>query len=127
MESSNITFIDKNFEDKTITFKSASNYLNYFKKSKVIIDQDKRKKFIEKELLKISKRKNLTIKISEKLLDEVTNLVNKPTILLCKFDEKFLKIPKEILITTMKFHQKYFHTFDTKENIISTKLDKKTK
>ena len=122
LESSNITFIDKNFEDKTITFKSASNYLNYFKKSKVIIDQDKRKKFIEKELLKISKRKNLTIKISEKLLDEVTNLVNKPTILLCKFDEKFLKIPKEILITTMKFHQKYFHTFDTKENITNNFL-----
>jgi len=122
LESSNVTFIDKNFEDQTITFKSSTNYLNYFKKSKIIIDQEKRKKFIEKELLKISKRKNLTIEIREKLLDEVTNLVNRPNILLCKFDEKFLKIPKEILITTMQFHQKYFHTFDAKGNVTNNFL-----
>ena len=51
------------------------------------------------------------------LLDEVTNLVEQPNILICKFDSKFLNIPKEILIITMKHHQKYFHTFDNKGNI----------
>ena len=72
--------------------------------------------------MKISSRKNLLIEINDKLLDEVINLVNKPNIILCKFDEKFLKIPKEILITTMQFHQKYFHTFDEKGNITNNFL-----
>ena len=122
LQSSNFTIIDKDFEDRTKTFKNFKLYIDYFKKSKIIIDQNQRKKFIETKLLKISNKKNLLIEINEKLLDEVTNLVNKPNIILCKFDEKFLKIPKEVLITTMQFHQKYFHTFDKKKNITNNFL-----
>ena len=55
--------------------------------------------------------------MTNKLLEEVTNLVEQPNILICKFDSKFLNIPKEILIITMKYHQRYFHTFDNKGNI----------
>jgi len=51
------------------------------------------------------------------LLEEVTNLVDQPHILLCKFDPKFLDMPREILVITMKNHQKYFNTFDKKKNI----------
>ena len=122
LQSSNSTFIDKDFEDKTKIFNNFKIYIDYFKKSKVIIDQNKRKKLIETQLAKISKKKNLTVEINNKLLDEVTNLVNKPNILICKFDEKFLQIPKEILITTMQFHQKYFHTFDSNGNITTNFL-----
>jgi len=122
LQSSNSTFIDKDFEDKTKIFNNFKIYTDYFKKSKVIIDQNKRKKLIETQLTKISKKKNLTVEINNKLLDEVTNLVNKPNILVCKFDEKFLQIPKEILITSMQFHQKYFHTFDSNENITTNFL-----
>ena len=122
LQSSNSTFIDKDFEDKTKIFNNFKIYTDYFKKSEVIIDQNKRKRFIETQLAKISKKKNLTVEINNKLLDEVTNLVNKPNILVCKFDEKFLQIPKEILITTMQFHQKYFHTFDSNGNITTNFL-----
>ena len=122
LQSSNLTFVDKDFEDKKKSFNNFKLYIDYFKKSQIVIDQNKRKKFIELELLKKSKRKNLTIKISDKLLNEVTDLVNKPNILVCKFDDKFLQIPKEILITTMQFHQKYFHTFDNKGNITNNFL-----
>ena len=122
LQSSNLTFVDKDFEDKKKSFNNFKLYIDYFKKSQIIIDQNKRKKFIELELLKKSKRKNLTIEISDKLLNEVTDLVNKPNILACKFDDKFLQIPKEILITTMQFHQKYFHTFDNKGNITTNFL-----
>ena len=122
LQSSNLTFVDKDFEDKKKSFNNFKLYIGYFKKSQIVIDQNKRKKFIELELLKKSKRKNLTIKISDKLLNEVTDLVNKPNILVCKFDDKFLQIPKEILITTMQFHQKYFHTFDNKGNITNNFL-----
>ena len=122
LQSSNLTFVDKDFEDKKKSFNNFKLYIDYFKKSQIVIDQNKRKKFIELELLKKSKRKNLTIEISDKLLNEVTDLVNKPNILACKFDDKFLQIPKEILITTMQFHQKYFHTFDNKGNITTNFL-----
>ena len=122
LQSSNLTFVDKDFEDKKKPFNNFKLYIDYFKKSQIVIDQNKRKKFIELKLLKKSKRKNLTIEISDKLLNEVTDLVNKPNILVCKFDDKFLQIPKEILITTMQFHQKYFHTFDNKGNITNNFL-----
>ena len=122
LQSSNLTFVDKDFEDKKKSFNNFKLYIDYFKKSQIVIDQNKRKNFIELELLKKSKRKNLTIEISDKLLNEVTDLVNKPNILACKFDDKFLQIPKEILITTMQFHQKYFHTFDNKGNITNNFL-----
>ena len=52
-----------------------------------------------------------------KLLNEVVNLVDSPNILLCNFDKKFLSIPKEILILTMETHQKYFPTFNNKNEI----------
>jgi len=122
LEGSNFTIVDENFEDKSKRFNNFKLYIDYFNKSQIILNQSQRKKFVEKELLKISSRKNLLIEINDKLLDEVINLVNKPNIILCKFDEKFLKIPKEILITTMQFHQKYFHTFDKKGNITNNFL-----
>ena len=117
LQSSNATFVDKEFEDKKKIFKNFKFYNDYFKKSGIIIDQNIRKKFIEKKIIKISKKKIFIVEINNKLLDEVTNLVEQPNILICKFDKKFLDIPKEILIVTMQYHQKYFHTLDQKGNI----------
>tara|TARA_B100000470_G_scaffold119343_1_gene92063 strand:- start:454 stop:2520 length:2067 start_codon:yes stop_codon:yes gene_type:complete len=117
LQSSNSTYIDKEFENKKKIFKNFKIYKDYFKKLGLIIDHNQRKDFIENELIKISKRKNIKIKINNKLLQEVTGLVEQPNILSCKFDKKFLHIPKEILIITMQYHQKYFHTLDNKENI----------
>ena len=117
LESSNSTFLDKEFEDKKKFFTNFKSYKDNLKKLNIIIDHAQRKKFIENELNKISKRKNILLGVNSKLLQEVTDLVEKPNVLLCKFDKKFLQIPKEILIVTMQYHQKYFHTFDNKGNI----------
>ncbi len=117
LESSNFTFVDKEFEDKKKIFKNFSSYNDYFNKRGIIIDQNYRKKLIEKQLQKISERKNVNLEINVKLLNEVVDLVDQPHILSCKFDQKFLEIPEEILIITMQHHQKYFHTFDQKGNI----------
>jgi glycyl-tRNA synthetase beta chain len=114
---SNTTFIDKEFEDKKRIFKNFRSYEIFFKKFGIIIDHNLRKKFIEKEIEKISKRKNIIIESNNKLLEEVVGLVDQPNVLLCKYDEKFLNIPKEILIITMQHHQKYFPTFNQKGNI----------
>ena len=117
LKSSNYTYVDKDFEEKTKSFKNFNSYLSYFKSRNVIIDNDVRKNKIEKELTQFSKKKNLRINIDKKLLNEVTNIVEKPKIILCSFDKKFLDIPKEIIIITMQQHQKYFPTLDNKENL----------
>ncbi len=117
LKASNTSFIDKEFEDKKRAFKNFESYKNFFYKFDIIIDHISRKKFIKKELEKISKKKNFVVELNDKLLDEVANIVDKPNILICKFDEKFLSIPKEILIITMQHHQKYFPTFDKKGKI----------
>ncbi len=117
IESSNFTYLDKEFEDKKRVFKNFKSYSNYFKKNGIIIDHNLRKDFIRNELLKQSSKKNLKLQIDEKLIQEVTDLVEQPKILLCRFDRKFLDMPKEILVITMQHHQKYFPTFDNKNNI----------
>ncbi len=117
LTSSNLTFIDKDFEEKTRPFKNFKSYLSYFKNIKVIIDNELRKKNIENELIKLSNKKNLKVDIDKKLLKEVSEIVEKPKVISCSFDRRFLEIPKEIIITAMKHHQKYFPTFDNKENL----------
>ena len=112
IQSSNETYLDKEFEDKKRKFKNFKSYNDHLKKLGVIIDNIQRKNFIENQLKKISKRKNIIIEIDNRLLQEVTDLVEQPNIISCKFDKKFLHIPKEILIITMQHHQKYFHTFN---------------
>ena len=117
LKSSNITFIDKELEEKTKTFKSFKSYNSFFKSIGIIIDQERRKSFISNEIIKLSIKKKLKINLKKKLLEEITNIVEKPKILLCEFDKKYLMIPKEILIIVMQNHQKYFPTFDNKENL----------
>ena len=115
--SSNSTYVDKDFEDKKKIFTDFKIYEKYFRKQGIIIDQNKRGKLINREFSKLLNKKKLTIEHNSRLLDEVVNLVDNPNILLCNFDKKYLSIPKEILILTMQSHQKYFPTFNDKNEI----------
>ena len=117
IQSSNLTFVDKDFEEKKIKFSDFKKYKNFFKKKKIIIDPVERKKIIEKKFHLLLKKKNIVIDQNPKLLEEVVDLIDQPNVLVCQFDKKFLKIPKEILIITMQYHQKYFPTFDKKGGI----------
>ena len=115
--SSNQTFLDQDFEDKKKTFDNFRNYEKFFENNGVIINQNKRLKIINKSFSKILRKKGLKIHENPKLMDEVLDLVDNPNVLLCKFDSKFLSVPKEILILTMESHQKYFPTFNNKDEI----------
>jgi glycyl-tRNA synthetase beta chain len=117
LTSSNSTFIDKDFEEKKKIFVDFKDYNNFFKKLNITIDHNLRKNLIEKKLNDISSKKNIIIENNPKLLDEVVDLTDQPNVISCEFDRKFLNIPKEILIITMQYHQKYFPTFDKKGNI----------
>ena len=117
LKSSNNTYIDKDFELKKKSFKSFNAYINFFNSIGIIIDQKKRKDKIEKELYKISKKKNYLLKINLKLLEEVSNIVEKPKVIYCSFDKKFLDIPKEVIVTTIEKHQKFFPIHDKNNNL----------
>ncbi|MDB9717560.1 glycine--tRNA ligase subunit beta [Candidatus Pelagibacter sp.] len=129
--SSDTTFADKEFEENKKTFIDFKEYVNFFKKVSIVIDHKQRKNLIEKKFNEISNKKNIKIENNPKLLDEVVDLTDQPNVIVCEFDRKFLNIPKEILIITMQYHQKYFPTFDQKGNItneflvITNKQDKK--
>ena len=115
--SSNSTFIDKDLEDKKKNFDNFKDYEKFFEKQGIFIDQNKRLKIINSNFTKILNKKGLKINDNPKLIDEVVNLVDSPNVLLCNFDKKFLSVPKEILTLTMETHQKYFPTFNDKNEI----------
>ena len=117
LHSSNKTFTDKDLEDEVKSFNDFKSYIKFFKQKGVTIDQDKRKEFIIKEINKATNQKKIHINVNEKLIDEIINIVEKPKILVCEFNKKFLEIPQEILIITMQHHKKYFPTFDSKNKI----------
>ena len=117
LHSSNKTFTDKDLEDEVKSFDDFKSYIKFFKQKGVTIDQNKRKEFIIREINKATNQKIININVNEKLIDEIINIVEKPKILVCEFNKKFLEIPQEILIITMQHHQKYFPTFDSKNKI----------
>ncbi|MEC1411645.1 glycine--tRNA ligase subunit beta [Bacillus safensis] len=74
----------------------------------VIADSDKRKQFITEQLDALSTEKGWVIPVDPELLEEVNDLVEYPTVLSGSFEEEFLALPEEVLVTTMKEHQRYF-------------------
>jgi len=74
----------------------------------VILDQDRRKRDIVKGINALAKEIGGKITEDEELLETVTNLVEYPLVLKGDFEKEFLKLPKEVLISVMKNHQKYF-------------------
>ena len=62
---------------------------------------------------------NWKVNIDKGLLEEVTNLVEYPTVFAGSFDEKYLNIPDEVLITSMKDNQRYFEVYDENGKLIN--------
>jgi len=131
LQSSDLTLVDGTNEDKIIKINSFKTYLSVLKSQNIILDQEKRKKIILKKMNNICNARNLKNNFNEKLIEEVVNLVEKPNVIVGKFDEIYLKIPQEILIVTMQQHQKYFPLFENNDKLtnlfllVSNLVDKK--
>ncbi len=82
------------------------------KKGKVIADFDQRRAIIRSQVEARGQEIGCHAVIDEALLDEVTALVEWPVALAGQFDKRFLEVPAEALISSMKAHQKYFHLVD---------------
>lgn len=94
-----------------------SNFDDYCRKLKdhhVILDHQERQKNIESTLKELGKAHGYHLENDEKLLEEVAGLVEFPQPLLGKIDEKFMSLPKSVLVTSMRVHQKYFTFVDDK-------------
>ena len=117
ISSSNTTYIDQDLEKKKKIFTDFRSYEKYLKKNSVIVNQNKRIKIIENKFLKILEKKKFKIKNNPSLFEEVVNLVDKPNVILCSFNKKFLIIPEEILTLTMQSYQKYFPLFDNNNKL----------
>jgi len=131
LQSSDLTLVDGTNEDKIKKINSFKTYLSVLKSQNIILDQEKRKKIILKKMNNICNARNLKNNFNEKLIEEVVNLVEKPNVIVGKFDEIYLKIPQEILIVTMQQHQKYFPLFENNDKLtnlfllVSNLVDKK--
>tara|TARA_Y100000590_G_scaffold373820_1_gene437887 strand:+ start:370 stop:2436 length:2067 start_codon:yes stop_codon:yes gene_type:complete len=117
LKSSNLTTIEGANEEKTIKVNNFKSYLNILKSKNIVLDQNKRREIIMRRMNSICRSKKLKNNFNDRLLEEVVNLVEKPNVILCQFDEIYLNIPKEILIVTMQQHQKYFPLFDNNNKL----------
>ena len=113
LKSDNITVVGAGSEEKSKKVNSFKVYLNILKSQNIVLDQEKRKSTVINKMNAICDSKRFIKNFGEKLIEEVINLVETPNVILCKFDETYLKIPQEILIVTMQQHQKFFPLFDS--------------
>ena len=105
------------FFGKEFEVSSVEDYLNKIRENNVIIDISERKKMIEEMINKVL-LEDEKADIDEGLLDEVTNLVEHPFAIVGTFSEDFLEVPQEVLIISMKVHQRYFPILDKKGKLL---------
>ena len=105
--------------NQAIALNHASEYqLTLENKAYVIVDFNERRGHVRAQVEVEGKKLNGVAVIDEDLLDEVTALVEWPVALSGSFEERFLKVPQEALISSMKGHQKYFHVVDTNGKLL---------
>jgi glycyl-tRNA synthetase len=88
--------------------RSASQYFDEMKRLGVVLDAEERKRSVREQVVTAAERVGGTAVLAEGLLTEVANLVEKPTAVLGNFQADFLRLPREVLISVMQKHQRYF-------------------
>jgi glycyl-tRNA synthetase beta chain len=101
-----------------ISLNHANDYLAALKEAYVIADFAERQASILQQVTDLATKENGKALIPAALLDEVTGLVEYPVPLVCSFEERFLHVPQEALISTMQDNQKYFCLVDAKGKLL---------
>ena len=91
-----------------VKIQSADSYEEDLRKVFVIASPMERENMILDQIKEIEKMHNVHVEIDEDLLDEVLNLIEYPTAFIGRFDERYLDVPEEVLVTSMKVNQRYF-------------------
>lgn len=107
VKTNNVTYGHR-FLGKTIYLQKPEEYVKKLRESFVIANPKKREQMIADGIKVIAKEQAFYVSDDPKLLNEVTNLVEFPTVFTGSFDETFLQLPSDVLVTSMKEHQRYF-------------------
>jgi glycyl-tRNA synthetase beta chain len=108
VESGAVTRGHRTLGKARIPVRNFREYENKLRANGVLIRQADRKAKVEREIQALTKGTGLRVHVDEELLRTVTFLNECPTVILGNFDEAFLDLPDEILLTVMRDHQKYF-------------------
>jgi glycyl-tRNA synthetase len=108
LRAGNVTRGLRYAEPKEFTLQNPAHYFESLKQQGILLDQAARKAEIERQVRRLGAQAGGEALIEPGLLAEVTNLVEAPTALLGSFDAEHLRLPREVLISVMKKHQRYF-------------------
>ena len=117
LESSNYTQLEENSSIIEKKINNFSDYKKTLKKHLIILDHKEREKIISDKITSISSKKSFKVSINQTLLTEVSNLVDRPHIILAQFDKNYLKLPSEVIKSTLQTHQRYFTLVDHRDRI----------
>ena len=112
LTSSNLSRGHRFHSQGDIPLKSPASYRDSLYDAFVIVDFAERRDLIQKGVLDTAKRAGGSAVIDNDLLDEVTALNEWPVPLMGRFEQHFLQVPAEALVSSMAQHQKYFHVID---------------
>ena len=120
--ANDFTFGHRFLKNQKIYVKGVSDYFETLTSHLVIANQEQRRELILEQISKIEKKYDISVIKDEKLLEEVSGLVEWPIALCAEFDEKFLNLPDEVLQTSMRSHQKYFSVAEKKTKNLTNKF-----
>ncbi len=112
LKSTDTVIIEKDLTIKNKKVKNFNEYQNLLRSNKIIFDQDERKKIISKKFEALCKSRNFKGDFNSNLLEEVVNIVENPNVIIIEFSKDYLKLPQEIIISTLQSHQRYFPLFE---------------
>lgn len=111
VKSAKSTFLHRISNFEAVEISGAKEYFEVLKKGGVTLFEQERKEKILNDFKNIENSNSVSVEIDEELLNEVVAITENPTALLGSFDEEFLRLPPEVIITSMKEHQRYFPVF----------------
>ena len=117
VKSSNQSFPHRMVSYEPFTYSKASDYFDLIEQNGVNLYPEKRKALILEQMKALESANGINIDIDEELLEEVVAITEYPTALLGSFDEEFLELPEEVIVTSMKEHQRYFAVY--KEGVLT--------
>ncbi|MBI4654662.1 MAG: glycine--tRNA ligase subunit beta [Nitrospirae bacterium] len=118
LKSSDISYGHRFISHGPFKVEDITAYLQLLSNNYVVADPIERKRIISEGIKNIESKLGCRVHEDKELLDTVTFLVEYPTVVLGNFDSEYLSLPKELLITVMKSHQKYFSLDDKDGNLL---------
>lgn len=95
-----------------------TGYMETLRQAQVLVDPAERRALVQEEIHRAARQAGGRILPDEELVDTVCNLVEKPFAICGTFEERFLALPPEVLITSMREHQKYFAVVDDQDRLL---------